>query len=51
MRKRSPFAGFEGVVLGAMSIVALIIATVITMSFDIGAPSDTGSPPSQVAEG
>ena len=51
MRKRSPFAGFEGVVLGAISIVALIIATVITLSLDAGAPNDTGSPSPQIAEG
>ena len=51
MRKRGPFSGFEGAALGAISIVALVIATVITLAFETGAPEDAASPPSQIAAG
>jgi hypothetical protein len=51
MRKRGPFFGLEGAALGAISIVALIIATVITFAFESGAPQDGDSSPSQIAAG
>ncbi|HEY4037903.1 MAG TPA: hypothetical protein VGM15_03705 [Burkholderiaceae bacterium] len=51
MKKRGPFSGFEGAALGAISIVALIIATVITFTFEGGAPEDGANPPAQIAGG
>jgi len=51
MKKRGPFSGFEGAALGVISIVALVIATVITLSFESGAVEDTSNPPSQMAAG
>jgi hypothetical protein len=49
MKKRGPFSGFEGAALGAISIVALVIATVITFTVESGAPLDAANPPSQIA--
>ena len=51
MRKRGPFSGFEGVALGVISIVALVVAAVISLSFESGAVDDASSPPSLIAGG
>jgi len=52
MQKRdNSFSASKGAILGAISVVALIIATIVSLSFDTGAPEDLSSPPSQVAAG
>lgn len=50
MKKRNgSFLDREGVALGTISLVALLVAALISLSFDTGAPDETNAPASQIA--